>query len=157
MALSGELKGLIKYVIQLNLDHKKNAKQIYELLKKNNSDPSISQPATNKFSPSPIATARVNHVLDIMRYIIAHYMKDCYYLEKIADLNEHASISIDENLFVHQGNKQIWVAGLINNTSRKIRLEILPNRNAETIKKIITNLVPTGYKIVTDGAIFIIG
>jgi len=88
-----------------------------------------------------------------MRYIIAHYMKDCYYLEKIADLNEHASISMDESLFVHQGNKQIWVAGLINNTSRKIRLEILPNRNAKTIKKIITNLVPTGNKIVTDRAI----
>ena len=60
---------------------------------------------------------------------------------------------MDESLFVHQGNKQIWVAGLINNTSRKIRLEILPNRNAETIKKIITNLVPTSNKIVTDGAI----
>ena len=55
-----------------------------------------------------------------MHYIIAHYMKDCYYLEKIAELNGHASISIDESLFVHQGQTQIWVAGLINNNSRII-------------------------------------
>ena len=70
-----------------------------------------------------------------MRYIIVHYMKDCYYLEKIADLNSHAHMSIDESLFVHQGQKQIWVAGLINNNTRKIRLEILPKRSADTIKK----------------------
>ena len=83
---------LIKYVIVLNLDFQKNAKQIYELLKNNNADLAISQ-------------QHINHILDIMRYIIAHYMKDCYYLEKIAELNGHASISIDESLFVHQVSK----------------------------------------------------
>ena len=59
-----------------------------------------------------------------MPYIIAHYMKDCYYLEEIAESNGHASISIDESLFAHQCQNQIWVVGLINNNSRKIRLEI---------------------------------
>lgn len=81
-------------------------------------------------------------------------MKDCYYLEKIVELNGHASISIDESLYVHQGQNQIWNVGLINNISRKIRLEILPNRSTDIIKKIITNLIPTGNTIVTDGRSF---
>lgn len=89
-----------------------------------------------------------------MIYIIEHYLKDCYYLEKSAEFNSHARISIDESLFVHQGNKQIWVDGLINNNSRKIRLEILANRYADIRKKINNNFVPTGNLIVTDGALF---
>ena len=42
--------------------------------------------------------------------------------------------------------------GLINNKTRQIRLEIVENRNSNTIKNIIINYIPKGNIIITDGA-----
>ena len=85
----------------------------------------------------PISKQHVYKILDNMRYIIEHYLKDTYNLEKITELNKHDNISLDESLFVHINNRLIWVVGLINNNSREIRLEIVENRSAETMKEII--------------------
>ena len=100
----------------------------------------------------PLSKQHVYKILDNMRYIIAHYLKDTFNLEKITELNKHDNISVDESLFVHINNRQIWVVGLINNYSREIRLEIVENRSAETMKKIITTLIPKGNRIITDAA-----
>ena len=43
--------------------------------------------------------------------------------------------------------------GLINNKTRQIRLEIVENRNSNTIKNNITNYIPRGNIIITDGAL----
>ena len=85
----------------------------------------------------PISKPHLYKILDNMRSIIAHYLKDTYNLEKIISLNKNDNISVDESLFVHLNNPQIWVVGLINNNTREIQLEIVKNRSAETMKKII--------------------
>ena len=78
------LISLIKYVIcnitRFSLS-KKCQTNIW-IIKKNNSEILISK-------------QHINHILDIIHYIIAHYIIDCNYLEKNAELNGHASISID--------------------------------------------------------------
>lgn len=70
-----------------------------------------------------------------MRLIISHYLKDCYKLKSLAIENAKDSISIDESLFSHENNQQIWVVGLINNRTHVIRMEIVNNRTNNTIKK----------------------
>lgn len=70
-----------------------------------------------------------------MLYIIEHYLGDCYYLYKIDELNGYGKYLKGWKLICIQGIKQIWVAGLINNNWRKIWLEILPNKSANTMKK----------------------
>ena len=91
-------------------------------------------------------------ILEFMRLILANYLKDIYQLDMITEHDNDESISIDESLFVHDNHNQIWVLGMINNSSRIIRLEILENRAQSHIKKIIERLVPKGNRIVTDNA-----
>lgn len=72
----------------------------------------------------------VNEILDYMRKIIAHYIKDIYLLEDLAEENAGDTICVDESLFVHEHNAQIWVVGLINSRTRKIGLEIVDNKTS---------------------------
>jgi hypothetical protein len=44
---------------------------------------------------------------------------------------------VDESLFTHIQGSQKWVVGLINTSNKKIRLEVVYNRNEATIKIII--------------------
>lgn len=90
----------------------------------------------------------VNEILEFMRKI--HYIKDTYLLEDLAEENSGEMIWVDESLLVQEYNVQIWVAGLINSQTRKIRLEILDNRTSETLKIIINRLAPKGNTITTD-------
>lgn len=81
-----------------------------------------------------------NHIFEIlefMRLILAHYLKDIYQLDTITEQNNDESISIGESLFVHDNHNQIWVLGMINNSSRIIRLEILENMAQNHIKKLL--------------------
>ena len=73
-----------------------------------------------------------------MRKILATYIKDTYILEPLAYENSNDSISIDESLFTHKDNHQIWVVGLINNRTRVIRLEIVKERTSHIMKKLLT-------------------
>ena len=43
-----------------------------------------------------------------MRQIIAIYMKDMYKIESITNEKGHDSISVDENLFIHDNKKRYW-------------------------------------------------
>ena len=87
-----------------------------------------------------------------LRIIIAYYPKDIYFLENITTYNGNESISINESLFTHENNEQIWVVWLINNISWDIRLEIVEDRTVETMKKIIKSHIPNGNIITTDTA-----
>ena len=60
-----------------------------------------------------------------MRLILAYYIKDCYAIEHITEENHNESNSIDESLFTHENNPQVWVMGMINNIIIKIQLEIV--------------------------------
>ena len=69
-------------------------------------------------------------------------MKDMHKIEIIANENGQDSISVDESLFIHDNQKEIWVIGMINNRTREIRLEISENRTIDIIKKIIGFHIP---------------
>ena len=47
-------------------------------------------------------------ILDYMRLIIFHYLKDCYKLYPLNSENVNDSIPIFESLFSHENNHQIW-------------------------------------------------
>ena len=87
-----------------------------------------------------------------MRLAMAYYIKDTYILEKISEEKTNDSISIDESLFTHENNTQVWIFGLTNNISRKIRLELVENISRNTMEKIITILIPNGNIIISDAA-----
>ena len=60
-----------------------------------------------------------------MRYILPNYLEDVYIIENIAERDTDSSISVDESLFIHENGVQVWVCGMINNSTRTIRLEYL--------------------------------
>lgn len=99
----------------------------------------------NGNNPYNVSKQLVLNILKDMLKIISKYYDDIYKIEQIAQENGNDSLSIDESLFVHLENKQIWVVGIINNRTREITLFLV--ENTETIKKILTKF------IVTDGAL----
>lgn len=55
-----------------------------------------------------------------------------------------------ESLFCHSSGEQVWVVGMINSETKNLRLEIIENRNATTLQKIIEKHVFNGNIIVSD-------
>ena len=84
------------------------------------------------------------------RISIANYIRHCYILDPLAGKNAYNHISLDESLFSHLNNKQQWVIGLINCETKDIRLEIVENRDTDTLKQIIEKNVLPGNYITTD-------
>ena len=72
------------------------------------------------------------------RRIIANYLKNVYSLERLANTNSNITVCVDESLFTHQQGEEIWVVGLINTSNNEVRLEVVSNRNKDTLKSIIT-------------------
>lgn len=58
------------------------------------------------------------------RNAITNYISHIYTLDPLACLNKRHHVAIDESLFTHEGNCQIWVVGLINNETNDIRIGI---------------------------------
>lgn len=50
-------------------------------------------------------------------------------------------VAVDESLFSHLNKEHVWLLGLINLRTNDIRLELVENRNRETLKKIIEKYV----------------
>lgn len=96
---------LIHNVIKLWLIGEKNASNIYKNLVENSGIRIID-----------IQTIR--HILTKLRLTISHYLRDKYALEYLADENANRKISIDESLFSHYENKQIWVIGMIDTNTK---------------------------------------
>ena len=78
---------IIRYIIYISLQFKKNAIEIYNIFIKD-------------IKYYKISLNMVNEILDYMRKIIAHYMKDTYLLEDLAEENAGDTICVDESLFV---------------------------------------------------------
>ena len=60
------------------------------------------------------------------------------------------AFAIDELLFVHLDNQQLWVIGIINTITKKFRLELSFTRNATVLKTIIQKHIKRGNVIVSD-------
>lgn len=46
---------------------------------------------------------------------------------------------------------QIWVLGIIENTTKQFRIVATKNRNSDNLSKFITTFVPKGNYIISDG------
>lgn len=128
---------LIINILRIWLLDDKNGAEIFKVIKDKYPHTSISH----------------NHVLEILekaRYVIAHYIKDQYSLENISETGKNEYFAIDESNFINVENKQLWVVGIINTISKKIRLEIAFVRNTELMKNFIYNYIKPGNCIVSD-------
>lgn len=76
--------------------------------------------------------------------------KALLYIRSLAGKNAYNHISVDESLFFHLNNKPQWVIGLKNYETKDIRLEIVENRDTDTLKQIIEKHVLSGNYITTD-------
>ena len=93
----------------------------------------------------------IYRMINLIRRAIAHYIKESY-CTKLAINNENAKIAKDESLFCHfNGNRQIWLIGLINTNTQEFRIEAVYDRNSEIMEKIIKHHVGEGNFIITDG------
>ena len=57
---------------------------------------------------------------------------------------------MDESLISHKNGRQLWLLGIIKNTSKEFRIEASFLRDIPTIKIFIKKFVETGNTIVTD-------
>lgn len=84
------------------------------------------------------------------RIIIVNYIRTIYQLDPLAYTDAHDMVAVDESLFSHLNDEQIWLVGLINLRNNDIRREFVENRSSETLKLIIEKHVKNGNTIVTD-------
>ncbi len=110
----------------------------------------IDKKLKEKYSLKTINKRFINEFLQLCRKAIANYIKSIYILEPLALVNANNHVSINENLFCHSSGEQVWVVGMINSETKNLRLEIVENRNATTLQKMIEKHVFNGNIIVSD-------
>lgn len=128
---------LIHNVIKLWLIGEKNATNIYKNLV-GNSGIRITDNQT------------IRNILTKLRLTISHYLRDKYALEYLADENANRKIAIDESLFTHYENKQIWVIGMIDTNTKEFRLVPTFSRDSNTLKDIVLRYIRPGNTLITD-------
>lgn len=120
------------------------------LLDKDNAS-TITSKLNYQLSNYHIIMQHVLEVLNISRYYLATFLKHVYILESISESNKNERFSIDESHFLNKNNEAIWVIGVINNATKKFRLEFSKIRNEEILKKFIWLHIKPGNIIVSDG------
>ena len=78
-------------------------------------------------------------------------MCDIYKIEEISKINGNEHFIIDESEFTSLNWKQMWVCGIINSLTKKYRLEVIENRNADTLEDFIRKFIFKWNIIVSDG------
>ena len=68
-------------------------------------------------------------------------MRFLYETEYIAEANADENLSCDESLIGHKNNRQLWLIGIINNTSKAYWIEATFQRNSNTMKEFISKYV----------------
>ena len=85
-------------------------------------------------------------VYNEIRKIIYKYLKVVYLSEEFETLNKKEYFSIDENLFCHKNDKQIWIVGAVNNNTKDFLLEGVISRDSAILKKFVHKYIPKGNK-----------
>ena len=81
---------------------------------------------------------------------IVNNIRSLYVLDPLASTNSFNHVAVDESLFSHKLGRQQWVVRLINYESKEILLELVEQRNEQTLKTIIQNHIKKENIIVTD-------
>ena len=85
-----------------------------------------------------------------IKRVISKYLKIEYQSNFLGELNANKYFSVDESLINHIDGKQVWLLGIIDNSSKDFHLEAVFNRDAITIKSFISKNVEIGNNIVSD-------
>ena len=128
---------LIICIQKLWLIGEKNGVDMYKLVK-------------DKYTNCSISQHHIYEILEKSRYIIAHFIKDKYTLEKIPGQGNKEAFAIDESNFVNITNRNLRVEREVNINTKKLRLEISFERNIEFMKKFIYAHIMPGNIIITD-------
>ena len=86
----------------------------------------------------------------ILRKIISSFLRNVYSIERLASNNANNILCIDESLFTHTDGMQTWIVGIINTDTNEIRLEVVTNRNKETLKAIVKKHIGIGNTVYSD-------
>ena len=84
------------------------------------------------------------------RQAIATYLRNIYALDRLALTNSQQVVFFDESLFTHKEEEQQRVLGLNNTAANEIRLELITNRDENTLKPITERHVGHGNIICSD-------
>ena len=83
---------------------------------------------------------------------MAEYIKYNYKIKQTEDSPElERIIALDETLIIHEAHTQIWIVGGIDTTSKALRLDIIPERNATNLAIFVKNHIEPGSNITYDG------
>ena len=89
----------------------------------------------DKYTNCSINQLHIYEIFEKARYIIAYFIKDQYALENISEQGDNEAFAIDESNFVSITNRNLWVVGVVNTNTKKLRLKIT-FEETEFIKKI---------------------
>ena len=90
-------------------------------------------------------------ILKNIRCSIAEFIKHRYKKTQIGGApEENKIVAIDESLISHEQNKQIWLVGAIDTSSKSVRIEIIPERNRENLKCFVKNHIIPGTHLTHD-------
>jgi hypothetical protein len=67
-----------------------------------------------------------------------------YETEEIGEANKNEFYSADESLTTHHNYKQIWLLGVINNTTKKFRIIGSFKRDSSALSRFIKKFVRAG-------------
>lgn len=100
-----------------------------------------------------ISYVTIYNILFNIRKVIADYLKHEYWLKQIGgDLTLHKIVAIEESLFftwwIRYANMAYWTCGY---WSKTLRLDIVKDRTAETLKTFVYNHIEPGTFIVHYG------
>ena len=78
-------------------------------------------------------------------------MKIVYTNESICEANKNQYFSVDESLINHIDNKQVWLLGIINNSTKDFKIEPSYSRDSQILSNFINQYVKSGNTIISDG------
>ena len=128
---------IIYEIIWLFLIENKNGKDIHKYL-------------ANRYHIKPYYKT-ILKILKTISQVIAEYLKYKYKSVQIGDdPNEDITVALDETLITHCGGTSLarWY---YNTRNKNIRLDILPSRDANTLKILVKNHIIPGTNITHDG------
>jgi len=115
----------------------KNIKAIYNIIK-------------DKIENYDVSQIHINEILNEARLLFAHYLKDKYNLQVITEIRKNKYGAIDEFYFINVDNKNLWVTGAINTSTKKLYMEVSFEKIGEIMKKFLYTHIQTGNCIVSD-------
>jgi hypothetical protein len=126
-------------IIELFIIKRNNAKEILEYIKK-------------KFNIN-INYVNICRKLDITRKILSEFFKIKYRENNIGGFDQNNIshiVAINESLFSHDVQGQIWVIGGVDTKLKNIRLDITRHRNATNLEKFLLNHFREGIHFTHD-------